>query len=118
MVTIAQVQRGFAKFVDVHVAAAYSGIEKALVLGGTTLIAANMPKLVEQYAAHPAVALLGVYQKENGLIDLEAVYNAFVPHMGTEKLPIPLPKLGSINLGTLKLGKEELDILMKYIKEA
>ena len=113
MATIGQIQRGVARFVDGHLAGAFTGWQKALVVGGSTLLAANMPHLVKVYGAHPMVAALGVYNAEAGTIDVDALYNAFVPHMGTDKIPITVPKVG-----TIKLGKEELDALYRYIKEA
>lgn len=113
MATIGQIQRGVARFVDSHLAGAFTGWQKALVVGGSTLLAANMPNLVKVYGAHPMVAALGVYNAEAGTIDVDALYNAFVPHMGTDKIPITVPKVG-----TIKLGKEELDALYRYIKEA
>ena len=118
MATIQQIQVGFAKFVDNHVAAAYSGIEKAVVLGGSALLAANLPKLIKMYGSHPTVAMLGVYNAETGHIDVDALRNAFVPNMGAEKIPIALPKLGSMDLGTIKLGAGEIDTLVRYIKES
>ena len=113
MATIGQIQRGVARFVDGHLAGAFTGWQKALVVGGSTLLAANMPNLVKVYGAHSMVAALGVYNAEAGTIDVDALYNAFVPHMGTDKIPITVPKVG-----TIKLGKEELDALYRYIKEA
>ena len=113
MATIGQIQRGVARFVDGHLAGAFTGWQKALVVGGSTLLAANMPNLAKVYGAHPMVAALGVYNPEAGTIDVDALYNAFVPHMGTDKIPITVPKVG-----TIKLGKEELDALYRYIKEA
>ena len=113
MATIGQIQRGVARFVDGHLAGAFTGWQKALVVGGSTLLAANMPNLVKVYGAHPMVAAMGVYNAEAGTIDVDALYNAFVPHMGTDKIPITVPKVG-----TIKLGKEELDALYRYIKEA
>lgn len=118
MATINQVQKGFAAFVDREVAGAYSGIEKALVLGSATLLAANFPNLAKQYGEHPMVSALGIYRPEAGSIDVDALYNAFVPHMGAEKIPLALPKVGKMDFGTIKIGKEEIDLLMKYIKEA
>lgn len=41
------------------------------------------------------------------------VYNAFVPKLGSEKIPIAIPKIG-----TIKMGQPEIDVLMRYIKEA
>lgn len=118
MATIPQVQKGFAKFIDNHVAGAYTGIDKAIVLGLSTLVSASLPNIVAQYGSHPVVAAMGLYNAEAGFIDIDALYNAFVPRMGAEKIPITLPKMGSINLGTIKLGKEEIDALVRYIKEA
>lgn len=113
MVTIPQIQRGFTRFVDMHLAGAFDGWQKAVVIGGATLLAHNMPNLVDAYSNHPMVAALGVYNPENGSIDIDALYNAFVPQMGADKLPISIPKIG-----TIKLGKDEIDLIVKYIKEA
>lgn len=113
MATIGQVQRGFVKFVDNDVAGAFEGWHRALVIGGSTLLAANLPKLAEVYGNHPMVSALGVYNREAGTVDIDGLYRAFVPHLNGEKIPVTLPKIG-----TIKLGKDEIDLLVKYIKEA
>ena len=113
MATVTQIQKGFAAFVDNYVAGAYTGIEKAIVLGASTLLAANFPNIVKEYSNHPMVAALGIYNRETGFVDMDALYNAFVPHMGADKFPVTIPKIG-----TIKLGKQEIDILCRYIKEA
>lgn len=113
MATISQIQKGFTRFVDLHLAGAFDGWQKAVVVGGATLVSINMPNLIRTYAANPVVAALGIYSPVSESIDIDALYNAFVPHMGGDKLPISIPKVG-----TIKLGKEEIDLLMKYIKEA
>lgn len=116
MATIQQVQKGFVKFIDNHVAGAYSGIEKAMILGGSTLIASGLPNLMKQQSG--VICALGLFDSESGFVDIDSVYNAFVPHIGAEKIPVKLPKLGAIDLGTIKLGREEIDILVRYIREA
>ena len=113
MATISQIQKGFTRFVDLHLSGAFDGWQKAVVVGGATLVSLNMPNLIRTYAAHPVVAALGIYSPVSESVDIDALYNAFVPHMGGDKLPISIPKIGVI-----KLGKEEIDLLMKYIKEA
>ena len=113
MATIPQIQKGFTRFVDLHLAGAFDGWQKAVVVGGATLVSINMPNLIRTYAANPVVAALGIYSPVSESVDIDALYNAFVPHMGGDKLPISIPKVG-----TIKLGKEEIDLLMKYIKEA
>ena len=113
MATIKQVQTGFAKFIDNHIAGAFEGWQKAVVVGGATLLTANLPNMVKVYGANPMVAALGVYNPETGFIDVDKLYNAFVPHLGNDKIPVTVPKVG-----TLKFGKEEIDIIVRYIKEA
>lgn len=113
MVTIDQVQRGFTRFVDGHITAAFDGWQRAIVGGAAGLLAANLPKLVKTYGSHPVVAALGVYDAETGRIDIDSLYNAFVPQLGMDKIPVNIPKVG-----TIKLGRDEFDALLRYIKEA
>lgn len=113
MATVKQIQTGAARFIDTHLAQSFQGWQKALVVGGSTLIVANLPKLVAAYSMSPAVAALGVYNPEAGTIDLDALYQAFMPHLGGDKIPVNVPGVGAI-----KIGREEIDALMRYIKEA
>ena len=113
MATIPQIQKGFTRFVDSHLSGAFDGWQKAIVIGGATLLAANMPQLETIYGQLPIVTALGVYNPESGSVDIDKLYNAFVPHMGGDKIPVTIPKIG-----TIKFGKEDIDILVKYIKEA
>lgn len=113
MATIQQVQRGFANFVDEEVACAFEGWQRAVVSGCAGLIAANAHKLVEEYGKHPFVAALGVYDPDSNIVDIDALYNAFVPKLGAEKIPITIPKIG-----TIRIGRYEVDALVRYIREA
>lgn len=113
MATITQIQRGFSLFVDNEVTPAFDGWKKAVVAGSAGLLAANFPNIVKVYANHPFVAALGVYDAASGNVNLDALYNAFVPKLGTEKIPLTIPKIG-----TIKMGQPEIDTLMRYIKEA
>ena len=113
MATITQVQRGFALFVDNEIATAFEGWQKAIVAGCGGLLASNFPKLANAYANHPLIVGMGVYDPVSGNINIDTLYNAFVPKMGTDKIPITIPRIG-----TIKLGREEIDTLMRYIKEA
>ena len=113
MVTIDQVQRGFTRFGDGHVAGAFEGWQRAVVAGAAGLLSANFPNLVKTYGSHPMVATLGVWDAETGRIDIDSLYNAFVPQLGMDKIPVTIPKVG-----TIKLGRDEFDALLRYIKEA
>ena len=113
MVTISQIQKGFVRFVDNEVAAAFTGWQKAVVAGAAGLLAANFQNLVNTYTSHPIVAALGVYDPQSGTVNIDALYSAFVPKLGAEKIPISIPKIG-----TIKMGQPEIDVLMRYIKES
>ena len=90
MATVLQVQRGFVNFVDNEVAAAFEGWQKTVVAGAAGLMAANLPNLVKTYGSHPIVVIMGVYDANSGNINIDALYNAFVPKMGTDKIPIAI----------------------------
>ena len=113
MATIKQVQDGFVRFVDRHLSGAFQGWQKAVVVGGASLLAASIPNLFKVYGSNPIVAALDVYNPEAGTIDIDKLYNAFIPNLGGDKIPISVPKIG-----TIKLGKEDIDALVRYIKEA
>lgn len=113
MTSITQIQRGFVKFVDAEVAPAFEGWQKAVVAGTAGLLASNFPNLVKTYGSHPLVAALGIYDSSSGCVNIDALYDAFVPKMGMEKIPIAIPKIG-----TIRMGRDEIDTLIMYIKEA
>lgn len=113
MATITQIQKGFSRFVDNHISGAFEGWQKAIVAGGAGLLAANLPNIVKVYGSNPVVAALGIYSPETGIVNIDALYNAFVPNLGGDKIPVTIPKVA-----TIRIGKEEIDILVKYIREA
>jgi hypothetical protein len=112
MATISQVQRGLVLFIDNDVATAFSGWQKAIICGFGGLIASNIPKIIEKYHTHPLVDVCGIFDETNNTVNLDALYNAIVPKLGSEKIPIEIPRIG-----ILKLGREEFDALMRYIRE-
>ena len=112
MVNVSQVQRGFVNFIDNEIAVAFDGWQKAVVAGSAALLAAGMPNLIKTYGSNPVVAALNIYDANANAVNIDAIYNAFVPKLGAEKIPVVIPKIG-----TIKLGREEIDSLMRYIKE-
>lgn len=111
MASIQQIQQGAVRFVDNELVPAFAGAEKILVGGAAALLIANLENIVKQYAANPMVAMLGVYK--DGNIDVDAMYQAFAPRFGAEKIPVKIPMVG-----TVKIGKAEIDKIYQYIKEA
>lgn len=113
MATISQIQRGFTAFVDNEVAPVFNGWQKAVLAGAAALLAANLPNLAKVYGAHPFVSALGVYDANSNTVNIDALYNAIVPKLGAEKIPLTIPQIG-----TIRMGQPEIDALMRYIKEA
>ena len=113
MATISQIQRGFTAFVDNEVAPVFNGWQKAVLAGAAALLAANLPNLAKVYGTHPFVAALGVYDANSNTVNIDALYNAIVPKLGAEKIPLTIPQIG-----TIRMGQPEIDALMRYIKEA
>lgn len=113
MVTIAQVQQGVAKFVDTEIIPRLSTVEKLVVGGGAGLVTAKLPELMKQYSGNKFVSALGLYDAENGEIDLDAVYNAVKPYITADPIPVTIPYVGL----KLKFTQREIDALYRYIKE-
>lgn len=112
MIPMEKVQSGIAKFIDRDIAPSLSGWDRVLIAGAGGLLAARIPNIIEQYADHPMLKALGVYDKERNMVDVDALYNAAKPYMG-EPIPVQVP---IANL-SIKIGKKELDTLYAYIQE-
>lgn len=110
MVRINQVQAGFCRYVDDHVAVAFDGWKKIAVSAGAALLSNNVAKIAEQY---PLISMLGVYNASEGTVDIDALHSAIVDRIGNEKLSIPITQKESI-----KLGRADIDALVGYIKGA
>ena len=111
MVRIDRVQAGALAFIDREIMPALSGWEKVIVGGGICLAASNLPAIISKY---PILNTIGIYDAENGAIDVDALYNAMLPYIGNERFPVKIHMSGI----TIKLGRPELDALYRYIKEA
>lgn len=111
MVRMDQVQRGLANFIDRELMPSLTGWDKVLVGGGAGLLSAKLPQIVAQF---PVVTTLGLYDAASNQVDIDALHNAIVPHISTEALPLTVPLVGI----TVKIGRQEIDALYRYIKEA
>lgn len=111
MVTIDKVQRGLTMFIDREMVPVLTGWDKVLIGGGAGLAVAKLPKILAQY---PVLSVLDIYDKENNLVDIDTLYQVIVPQIGTESLPAKIPVLNM----TMKIGRNEIDALYRYIKEA
>lgn len=110
MVRMKQVQDGFIRFIDNDVSCAFDSWKKIAISVGAALLANNLPNLV---TTHPLVSVLGVYNKETDMVDIDTLHKAVEDRLGNEKISVPITPKDAI-----KLGREDLVTLVRYIKEA
>lgn len=113
MTSLENIQAGIAKFIDRNIAPNLSGWDKVLVAGTAGILTAKLPTIISQYSSNPVVKALGVYDAENAMVDVDALYKAAKPYIGAEPLPVKIPVIGI----TLKIGKQDIDTLYAYIQE-
>lgn len=113
MIPMEKVQRGLTLFIDNEIAPGLQGWDKVIVAGAGGLFVAKLPAIVSQYANHPMIKALGIYDESKNEVDLDALYNAIIPQIGTESLPVKIPMLGI----TMKVGRREVDALYNYINK-
>ena len=110
MVRMKQVQDGFVRFIDNDVAGAFDSWKKIAVSVGAALLANNLPNLV---TTHPLISMLGVYNPADDAVDIDALHKAIEDRLGNEKISLPITAKE-----TIRLGREDLNTLVRYIKEA
>lgn len=113
MIHMTQVQSGVTKFIDRDLAPSLSGWDRVIVGAAGGLLAARLPEVLTQYAAKPVVAAMNLYNAETGTVDIDTVYRAMMPYIGTEPMPVKIPLMGI----TMKIGRKEIDTLYAYMKE-
>lgn len=114
MVTIQQAQFGIARFIDSEIIPRLSIVEKVVVGGGGALLTSKLPNTLEALTENKLINVLGVYDREHGEIDIDALYEAVKPYLGVDPIPMNIPFLGI----TLKFTQREFETLYQYIKEA
>ena len=113
MAKMENVQAGIAKFIDRDIVPSLSGWDRVIIAAGGGLLSARLPDIIAQYAERPIFAAMQLYDSESGEMDIDALYQAAKPYMGTDPLPLKIPLMNI----TIKLSKKEIDTLYSYIKE-
>lgn len=113
MASITAIQSGLARFIDRDIAPGLTGWNRVLIAGGGGILASRLPQLLDQFADRPLLAALGVYDRQNGSVDIDTLYQAASPYIGTEPLPVKIPYIGI----TMKIGKKDIDSLYSCIRE-
>lgn len=105
MVSIEQVKRGFANFVDHEIVPVLPGWKGILFAAGAPLVIESKARELPE---HPLVKAMGVID-ENGMVDIDKVYSA-IKDKAVGRWPV--------EIAGLKASEADLDKLYTYIKEA
>jgi hypothetical protein len=117
MATINQIQKALARFLDEQISGSFSGWDKTFVCGTGVLIAGGLPKIISAYENHPLfgfAAAIGAYDPVNGTVDVDMLYDTYAPFFAKDKISIRIPLINKV----IKVGVNEIDTLVKYIKES
>ena len=107
---INQIKTGVSRYIDNEIISQMTDSKSRWITGGLAALAVNnLGETVKHYEQDPFVAMLGVMK--DGDVDIDAVYQAFAPRM-VDKVSFALPVLGK-----LTFDRQDLDKLMRYIKE-
>lgn len=109
---IQKVQNGLAKYIDSEMINHLDGWQKIGFGAAAALIIKNLPNTIKAYMQHPLVVALGVVDADEN-IDIDALHDAVMDYFSTEGEYINVPMLGRI-----KIIKQDVELLYKYIKEA
>ena len=117
MANISQIQKAAVKFLDNDVAGAFESWDKTMVCGTGALFVFGIPRIIKAYENHPIVQMavaVGAYDPVNGMVDVDLLYKTYEPWFCNDKFPVKIPVINK----TIRVGKEEIDKFVKYIKEA
>lgn len=110
--SIQKVQNGLIKFIDTEMVNHLDGWQKIGFGAASALIVKNLPNTVATYANHPAIAMLGIIDKDNN-IDIDALHDAILDHFGSDGEYVNIPLIGRV-----KITKQDVETLYQHIKEA
>lgn len=111
MVTIEQIEKGLASYLDSELMPnlQLEGIQKVLTGTAIGLFIKRSENIVKSYADKPFVKLLGIMD-DNGDVDIDILTKELKTNIPEEGVSINVPLLG-----TMKFHKSDVDVLYKHI---
>lgn len=113
MVTIDQFKNGVLKYINEELLPHIPGWKKYAAAAYVSLAADNAAGMILQMKNHPAVSILGLFDKNNN-IDIEKAYKAISSSVKPgEKFDVEIPVIGKFTLDIT-----DIDKIYQNIKEA
>lgn len=110
--SVQKVQNGLVKYIDNEMINHLDGWQKIGFGAASALIIKNLPNTIATYANHPAVAMLGIIDKDSN-VDIDALHDAVMDYFKSEGEYVNIPLIGRV-----KITKQDVESLYKYIKES
>lgn len=99
MVSVEQVQRGLADYIDREFTSKLTGWQKWVVGAAGAMYANKLGDIVEQLRTVPAVSALGLFPPGGG-IDVDAAYKALYAQAQKSPATFDMPLIGSVTLNS------------------
>lgn len=109
MVSIEQVKQGFARYVDAEFTNKMTGINRWLVGGIAGIAILRAENIYNHLKDMPFIKMLDVVD-ENGMIDIDIIYNAFLDQARRSEAVIDMPMVGQT-----KFNEHDIEMLYRYI---
>lgn len=109
MVSIEQVKQGFARYVDAEFTNKMTGINRWLVGGIAGIAILRAENIYNHLKDMPFIKMLDVVD-ENGMIDIDIIYNAFLDQARRGEAVIDMPMVGQT-----KFNEHDIEMLYRYI---
>ena len=109
MVNIEQIKNGFAKYVDAEFTNKMTGLKRWLVGGLTALVVMRAENIYNHMKDMAFVKMLDVID-EHGMIDIDAIYQAFLTQAQRGEAVEILPQIGET-----KFNEHDVEMLYRYI---
>lgn len=109
MVSIEQVKQGFARYIDAEFTNKMTGINRWLVGGIAGIAILRAENIYNHLKDMPFIKMLDVVD-ENGMIDIDIIYNAFLEQARRGEAVIDMPMVGQT-----KFNEHDIEMLYRYI---
>ena len=109
MVNIEQVKQGFARYIDAEFTNKMTGINRWLVGGIAGIAILRAENIYNHLKDMPFIKMLDVVD-ENGMIDIDIIYNAFLEQARRGEAVIDMPMVGQT-----KFNEHDIEMLYRYI---
>lgn len=111
MVSLEQMKNGLMRYIDNDMLPKLTGMKKIGLGIYAALAGKNLVSIVQQYANHPAIAMLGVMDDSHN-IDLDKLYEAAIHAFADgDKITLSIPMIGDYTI-----DHTDVDKLYRYMK--